>query len=64
MLSNTVKHSNGEVLTGKLWRKGHSFFKNLPFYSDLPRMEEMARPLEDRLSQGEGDEWHNTLLVV
>lgn len=64
MLSNTVKHSTGELLTGKLWRKDHSFFKDLPFYSNIPRMEEMAGPLEDGLSQGAGDDWYNALLVV
>ena len=67
MLSNTVKHSSGEVLTGKLWRKDHAFFKDLPFYSNIPRMEEMGGPLEDGLSlRGGGceDDWCNMLLVV
>ena len=64
MLSNTIKHSSGEVLTGKLWRKDHAFFKDLPFYSNIPRMEEMGQPLEDGLSQGSGDDWCNMSLVV
>jgi hypothetical protein len=45
-LQNTIRLSNGELLTGRLWRKSHSFFNNLPFFSDIPRMDEMAGPLE------------------
>lgn len=59
--SNTVLRSNGEVLTGKEWRKEHDFFDDLPFYSDIPRMEEMGRPLQGSLSL---DKWYGKLLVV
>ena len=48
--SNVVKCSDGEVLTGKLWRKDHAFFNDLPFYSNIPKMEEMGRPLQGSLS--------------
>jgi hypothetical protein len=57
---NTVQHSNGEILTGRLWRKDHSFFNKLPFYSNVPRMDEMAGPLEQSLSEGD----FKTLLLV
>ena len=49
---NTVKHSNGEILTGKLWRKDHSFFNGLPFYSNIPRMDDIAGSLQVALGNG------------
>jgi len=63
---NTVIHSSGELLTGKVWRKEHSFFNTLPFYSNIPRMEEMAGPLKSSLSaDGDGHIGHfHSLLVV
>jgi hypothetical protein len=60
VLMNTVKHSNGEILTGRLWRKSHTFFDNLPFYSNIPRIDEMAATLE----QGLGEGGFQTLLIV
>ena len=45
MLCNTVRDSNGEILTGQIWRQRHGFFKNLPFYSNIPRMEDMSAAL-------------------
>jgi hypothetical protein len=35
MFPHIVKNSMGEVLTGKIWRKQHAFFKDLPFYSNI-----------------------------
>jgi hypothetical protein len=60
---NAVTHSNGEVLTGRLWRKDHVFFNSLPFYSDIPRMGEMAGPLEAALGEC-GERNYNELLFV
>lgn len=60
---NTVFTSNGEILTGRLWRKSHSHFKNLPFYSNVPRMDDMVVPLEDAVALGNNGCYH-TLLVV
>jgi hypothetical protein len=48
-LQNTIKDSNGELLTGRCWRMNHTVFKKLPFYSDISRMDEIARPLEKAL---------------
>jgi hypothetical protein len=43
---NTITQSSGEVLTGKVWRKQHSSFDSLPFYSNITRIDEMAEPLK------------------
>ena len=48
---NTVKNLNGETLTGRLWQKNHSFFIDLPFYSNIPRMDDIAIPLQQALSE-------------
>jgi hypothetical protein len=59
---NTTRHSNGEILTGRLWRKEHALFQNLPFYSNLPRMDEMPGPLEGAFGQME--RYIKVLLIV
>jgi hypothetical protein len=51
-LMNKITLSNGEILTGKLWRKQHSFFKDLPFYSNVPRVDDMALVLEKDIGEG------------
>jgi hypothetical protein len=61
---NTVIQSNGEILTGKVWRKQHPSFNGLPFYSNIPRMDEMAGPLQTTQSKGSGDQCFWALLVV
>jgi len=61
---NTIKSSNGEILTGRLWRKDHPFFNDLPFYSNIPRMDEIAGPLENALGKGNLDGCYRALLVV
>jgi len=43
---NTIKDSNGELLTGRLWRLSNSTLKSLPFYSNLHEMDELAGPLK------------------
>jgi len=63
-LQNTVKCSNGEILTGKLWRKQHSFFHDLPFYSDVLRMDEIAGPLQKALGDVSQEGCYKALLVV
>ena len=50
-MMNTVKNSNGETLMGRLWWKNHSFFNDLPFYSNIPRMDDIAIPLQQALSE-------------
>jgi len=62
-LQHTIRLSDGQLLTGRLWRKSHSFFNNLPFFSDIPRMDEMAGPLETALADNGGG-YFNDLLVV
>ena len=60
---NTVQHSD-EILTGKLWRQNHSFFKQLPFYSNIPRIEEMAKSLEMALPEGGLGGYYKALLII
>jgi hypothetical protein len=43
---NTVIHSNGEVLTGRLWRKDHVFLHTLPFHSNIAAEDDLAALLE------------------
>jgi hypothetical protein len=43
---NTVKDLNGEILTGRVWRKYQTFFGHLPFYTNVPRMEEIDVPMQ------------------
>jgi hypothetical protein len=61
-IQNTVKHYNGETLTGKLWRKSHTFFKDLPFYTEIPRMDDIEGPLRSALSKGW--EGYRVMMVV
>jgi hypothetical protein len=59
--SDIVKRANSEILTGRLWRKNHSLFNKLPFYSDIPRSDDIGVDLLKRLSP---DEWYASSLVV
>ena len=49
---NTVRHTNGEILTGRLWRKSHTFFNDLSFYTDVPRTDDIGSFLEEELGEG------------
>ena len=49
------KYHNDEILMGKLWRGLHPSFKELPFYTEIPRMDEMSRPLQIALGEGSWD---------
>jgi hypothetical protein len=60
---NTILHSNGEILTGRLWRKSHSFFKDLPFYSNIVRMDEMTGALVNADDDGR-ERCYKTMLFV
>jgi hypothetical protein len=60
----TSLNSNGEILTGKLWRKDLSFFSNLPFHSNILRMDDIAESLVGALDDHNGDEFCNGLLLV
>ena len=55
---------NGETLTGKLWRKSDSVFTELPFYTEIPRMDEMAGPLQGALGDGSQEGCFRAMLVV
>lgn len=57
---NTVQTSNGEKLTGRLWRKQHTVFNKLPFYCDLAKMDTLQVSLKDALSDG----FYSSLLIV
>jgi len=63
-IQNTIKSSNGEILTGRLWRKEHPFFNDLPFYSNIPRMDEIAGTLESALGKESLEGCYRALLVV
>jgi hypothetical protein len=57
---NIVVHSNGEVLTGRLWRKDHAFLHTLPFYSNIAKVDDLAALLVDSFPEG----LFKTLLIV
>ena len=63
-IQNTVKDSNGEILTGSRWRKNYPFFNTLPFHSDIPRMDDIAGPLEKALGERSLVGSFGALLVV
>lgn len=63
-VTNTVKHSSGQVLTGKLWRKEHPFLSDLPFHSSILQMDAMGEGLETALDPSSVDKGHGALLVV
>jgi hypothetical protein len=61
---NTVRQANGEIVTGKVWRQQHLYFHRLPFYSNIPRMDEMVVPLKMALAKVSGHERFCALLLV
>jgi hypothetical protein len=63
-IQHKTRDSNGEILTGRLWRKNHSFFKNLPFYSDIPRTDEIASTLQNALGERSLEGCYGALLLV
>jgi hypothetical protein len=63
-MSFTSRNSNGEILTGKLWRKELSYFNNLPFHSNIPRMDDISESLRVALEKGGEEEFCNVLLLV
>jgi hypothetical protein len=64
MLLNTIKDCDGQILTGRTWRKHHAFIKDLPFYSDIPRMDDMAESLQGAVRQATLQTSGMALLVV
>lgn len=58
---NTVQQLNGQVLTGKIWRKEHPFFKDLPFYSTIPTADDIGAAVRGSISC---EEWYGSLLEV
>ena len=51
MLTNTITDLTGQILTGKIWRRRHTFFNNLLFYSNILCMADMAESLQGALSR-------------
>jgi hypothetical protein len=49
---NTVKHSSGEILTGKLWRKDHGVMRQLPFYSNITGIDNLTALFEAACQEG------------
>lgn len=64
MMMNTIKNTDGEILTGRLWRKDHPFFKFFPFYTNIPRMDEIGAPLQKALGGRSQEGCYGALLVV
>ena len=63
-LQNIVRDSNGEILTGKLWRRQHLFFNELPFYSSIPRKDELEGSLKEALREVGQVGFYAKLLLV
>lgn len=63
-MSFTSRNSNGEILTGKLWRMNLSFFNNLPFHSNIPTMDDISESLRGALDKGGEEDFCNALLLV
>jgi hypothetical protein len=61
---NTVSNSNGEILTGRLWRKNHQFFTKLPFYCNVLRMDDVAKALGRVFGDSVEEECYKALLIV
>jgi hypothetical protein len=61
---NVVWDSNGEILTGKLWRKEYLFFHQMPFYSNIPMKDEIAGPLKEALVEVGQEGFFAELLLV
>ena len=59
--TNTVQQSNGELLTGNIWRKEHPFINDLPFYSNIIRADDIGAALREWTSP---EEWYGSFLVV
>ena len=64
LILHYFKYHNDEILTGKLWRELHPSFKELPFYTKIPRMDEMSGPLQIALGEGSQDARYWSMLVV
>jgi hypothetical protein len=62
--ANTVINLNGEILTGKLWRKDLSFFNTLPFYTNIPMLDNITGPLEKVFGDVSQEGGSGALLVV
>ena len=61
---NTIKHSDGEILTGRLWRKHHPFFNDLPFHTNIMRMDYLADALAFAFNTQNREGYYRSLLVV
>lgn len=60
---NTVRHIDGQSLTGRKWRRNHPLVEGLPFYSNIAKMETLADPLDEAFLET-GERQFKTLLVV
>jgi len=58
-----LRYFDGQILTGRLWRKRHFFFNDLPFYSNITRMDDMAGPIQKALGDGM-ERYYSALMVV
>ena len=64
LIPRYFKYHNDKILMGKLWRELHPSFKELPFYTEIPRMDEMSGPLQIALGEGSRDARYRSMLVV
>jgi hypothetical protein len=63
-MSFTSKNLNGDILTGKLWRKDTSIFNALPFYTNIPRMDDIAESLLEAVHEDSREGSCSSWLVV
>ena len=64
LILHYFKYHNDEILMGKLWMELHPSFKELLFYTEIPRMDKMSRPLQIALGEGSWDARYRSMLVV
>ena len=55
---------NGTILTGNKWRKEHSSLHTLPFHSNIPRMDNLAKSFRNSFSSDHEAFSFSALLVV
>ena len=63
-MMNIVCDSNGEILTGKLWKKKYLAFYKMPFFSSIPTKDEMGGPLKEALVEVGQEGFFAELLIV
>jgi len=61
---NIFRDSNGNTVDGKRWRNNYQFLNEFPFYSNIPRQDEIGRPLEKALLEVGREGFFAEMLLV